>query len=98
MATRHTPATRNRLPLARLYRPRPRSSRSWWTDGSPGGFRSPGGFGSVMWNRSVRRLRERVHHEADVRVARERRRLEHALDDDRLDLLVDLEDDHAGEV
>src|SRR6187402_525154 len=36
-------------------------------------------------------------HEAHVRVARERRGLEHALHDQRLNLAVDLQDDHAGE-
>src|SRR5690606_24968537 len=44
------------------------------------------------------RLRDVVHHEADVREAGERGRLEHALHDDRLHVLVDLEDDDAREV
>src|SRR5262245_2823661 len=43
------------------------------------------------------RLRDAANHEADVRVTRERGRLEDALHDDGLHLLVDLENDHAGE-
>ena len=41
---------------------------------------------------------EAADHEADVRVARERRGLEDALHDQRLDVLIDLEDDDAREL
>jgi hypothetical protein len=48
---------------------------------------------------SGKEVRETVaDHEAHVRVAGERRGLEDALHDDRLDVLVDLEDDDAGEL
>src|SRR6185369_4868069 len=42
-------------------------------------------------------LGELPDHEADVRIAGERRRLEHALHDESLHHLVDLQDAHAGE-
>src|SRR5205085_10727309 len=50
------------------------------------------------WPASVRGLRNRTDHEAHVREAGERRRLEHALHDDGLHVLVDLEHHDAGEV
>src|SRR5882724_11734572 len=42
-------------------------------------------------------LRDLPDHEADVRIARERRRLEHALHDERRHHLIDLEDADTGE-
>lgn len=44
------------------------------------------------------RLRDHVDHEANVREARERCCLEHALHDNGRDVLVDLEDDNAGKL
>src|SRR5687767_8991350 len=38
-----------------------------------------------------------INEEADVVVAAESRRIEHALHDERGELLVELEDDHSGE-
>src|ERR1700733_5500075 len=59
----------------------------------------------VSWprKREMRRnlvlnLGEYVDHEAHVRIARERRRLEHALHDDGLHVLIDLQNDDTGKV
>ena len=84
-------------------RPAARSSRACWMDGEPA---VPGlllvllgGRGHLARERALLGATwELADHEADVREAGERRRLEDALHDDGRHVLVDLEDAHAGEV
>src|SRR6187402_1860340 len=68
---------------------RRRSARAWLSEGSPR---------SRIIRPASALLAEATDHEAHVRVARERSRLEHALDDQRFDLAIDLQHHHAAEL
>src|SRR5688572_4250400 len=76
--------------IATLTRGRPVSLFPPSGGGGRAGYSESSALGAVGLGQALR-------HEADVRVAREGRRLEHALHDQRGDTLVDLENGDSGE-